>query len=72
MLERTKYLMKIGKLVRLPISDFWWSNKIGIVSEIRDGSFFNSEEWVQKEECKVEFGENFVWFTTQHLRSADV
>lgn len=59
--------MKVGSLVRLPVSSFWWSAKIGVVSKVRNGFFFNIEDWVQKEECKVEFGENFVWFQTENV-----
>lgn len=60
--------MRQGSLVKLPESKFWWSKKVGIVTETRNSLFFNSEDWVQKEESKIEFGTEFVWFQTQHLK----
>ena len=60
--------MKQGSLVKLPESKFWGSNKVGIVTETRNGLFFNSEDWVQKEESKIEFGSDFVWFQTQQVK----
>lgn len=59
--------MKQGSLVKLPESKFWWSNKVGIVTETRLGLFFNKVDWVKHQECKVELEANYVWFKTNGL-----
>ena len=60
--------MRQGSLVKLPESEFWWSKKVGVVTEVRDALFHNGEDWVKHQECKVEFGSDFVWFQTRHLK----
>ena len=55
--------MKVGSLVKLPEGHFWWNGKIGIICETRMGGFTDCMgKDVQREECKVEFGENFIWY----------
>lgn len=54
--------MKVGDLVRLPNGHFWWNNRVGVISQVRMGGFSNDKgEHVVKEECKVEFGDDFIW-----------
>lgn len=55
--------MKVGSLVKLPEGRFWWNGKIGVISETRVGGFTDCMGvGFQKKECKVEFGENFIWY----------
>ena len=55
--------MKVGNLVKLPAGRFWWNGKIGIVSETRIGNFIDCMgKGLQKQECKIEFGEDFIWY----------
>lgn len=55
--------MRVGNLVKLPKGHFWWNSRVGVISQVRMGCFSNDKgENVVKEECKVEFGDNFIWY----------
>jgi len=60
--------VKAGSLVKMPTGRFWWNNRVGVVTEVRMGGFSNHKgEHVVKEECKVEFGDNFIWYQSKNV-----
>ena len=59
--------MRQGSLVKLPESKFWWSKKVGIVTETRFIRAFKRADVPPIKESKVEFGSNFVWFKNRSL-----
>ena len=65
--------MKVGNLVRLPKGLFWWNNRVGVFSQVRMGGFSNDKgEHIVKEESKVEFGDNFIWYQNENLEVVSV
>jgi len=65
--------VRVGNLVRLPQGYFWWNNRVGVVSQVRMGGFSNHKgEHVEQEECKVEFGDNFIWYQSRNVEVVSV
>ena len=55
--------MKVGSLVKLPKGRFWWNSKVGVITETRLGRFSDCwGETIEKMECRIDFGEEFIWY----------
>ena len=60
--------MNIGDLVKLPSGVFWWNGKVGIVSEAHNSQFMDCMgNWTAKKECRVDFGDGFIWYPSENL-----
>ena len=65
--------MKVGSLVKTPEGHFWWNNRVGVVTEVRMGGFSDSKgEHFTKQECKVDFGDNFIWYCPKGMELLNV
>jgi len=65
--------VKAGSLVKMPTGRFWWNNRVGVVTEVRMGGFSNHKgEHIVKEECKVEFGDDFIWYQSRNVEVVSV
>ena len=53
----------VGVLVQLPKTDYWWSEKIGIVVEKKRSSSFGKEGWIESESSKILWGTKTIQFT---------
>ena len=58
-----------GTLVRTMEVPHWWGSKVGYVSESRNGLFFCADkgDWIEKAECKVHIGDDFIWHSASDL-----
>ena len=61
--------IEIGTLVRAQPARHWWGSKVGYVSESRNGLFFCADkgDWIEKAECKVHIGDDFIWHKAESL-----
>ena len=65
--------MKTGSLVKMPEGYFWWNNRVGVVTEVRMGGFSNSDgEHVTREECRIDFGDDFIWYQSRNVEVISV